>query len=168
MNSLHFRNLFEALSTTLISVIKEKIGEHKIENKDNDKYLLLENPINTNIREQVKVVTLCSECLILSNETSLKWEEIKNFENLLKCLEYIEYWKKKKSDEFISIKWGIMDFECRASEIENATFEPSLKFDRSKFPFALKVLENRHDCNFGITWHDVDDILYEFCKIGQS
>ena len=107
---------------------------------------------------------MTSECLTLSDETSLEWEKIQNFQDLLKCLEFIECQEERRHNEFISIKWGIVDFESRASELEENSTDTEIKFNRTKFPYALKILEERHDCNFGITWNDVDDVLYEFCK----
>lgn len=168
MESLHFKNLFNSLITNMISVIKEKLGESKIELNSNENSLLLERNFNTNIKKPIKVVHINSEYLTLSDGTSLEWEKIPNFEDLLKCLEFIEYREKKIASEFISIKWGIIDFESRASELEEDSSDTELKFDRLRFPHALRILEERHDCNFGITWNDVDDVLYEFCKVSQS
>ena len=165
MESIHFKNLYNSLTITLISVIKEKIGRSIIDINYKDKLLLHDSPVHTDIKNPIKVKHLSSEYLTFSDETSLEWEKIQKFEDLLKCLEFIEYHEKKRSDEFISIQWGVIDFERRASELEEVLSDTELKFDRSQFPYALKVLEDRHDCNLGITWNDVDEILYEFCKL---
>ena len=164
MESVHFRSLHNSLLNSLISVIKEKLGVFKIETDNQDKPLLIESYVDTDIKKTVRVIQMDSGCLTLSDETSLKWEKIQNFQDLLKCLDFIEYQEKKRNNEFIFIKWGIVDFESRASELEENLSDTELKFNRTKFPYALRILEERHDCNFGITWNDVDDVLYEFCK----
>lgn len=168
MESVHFKNLFNSLLTTLVSVIKEKLVGFNIEFSNNEKLLLLESHINTDIKNPITVVQMNSECLTLSDGTSLEWEKIQNFQDLLRCLEFIECQEERRHSEFISIKWGIVDFESRASELEENSLDTELRFNRTRFPYALRILEDRHDCNLGITWNDVDDVLYEFCKLSQS
>lgn len=168
MESVHFKNIFNSFLTTLVSVIKEKLDRFNIEFSNNKKLLLLESHINTDLKKPIAVVQMNSECLTLSDGTSLEWEKVQNFQDLLRCLEFIECQEEKRDNEFISIKWGLVDFESRASELEEISSDRELRFNRKRFPYALRILEKRHDCNFGVTWNDVDDILYEFCKLGQS
>jgi hypothetical protein len=164
MNSLHFKPLCETLSNTLIAVIKDLIGSREIEINEHEKKLQLIDRMSILDKKQINVQHLCYDYITLSDTTRLKWEEGQNFENLLKCLEYLEYLEEKHADDHFSIKWGLIDFENRAVEIESDLADKSFHFNRSKFPFALKVLEERHDCNYGTTWQDVDEVLYEFCK----
>ncbi len=63
----------------------------------------------------------------------------------------------------ISIKWGVADFEDRASSRE--ANNRHLKYNRSKFPHALSEMGRLHDCNNGITWDTVDYFLDEYCNL---
>ena len=73
--------------------------------------------------------------------------------------------------DVIRIEWGVEDFEGRAIDKETMADEreeydePILIYDRSKFAFALSIMEHKHDCNYGITWDTVDYFLDEYCKL---
>lgn len=165
MNSIHFRNLFDTLSSTIVSVIKEKIGRFNIQTCDTEKSIIILNPTSEKYDETINVKMLSSESIVFEDNTSIVWDGIKNFNDLLLILEYVEEWLKMKANESIQIEWSIYDFEDRASEIEESTKGNHQLFDRSKFPFALKILEDHHDCNYGISWDNVDDYLDEYCRL---
>jgi hypothetical protein len=165
MNSIHFRNLFDTLSSTIISVIKEKIAHYNIQTLNTEKSIIILKPSRERYIETKRVKMLSSELILLEDNTPLVWEEIKNFIDLLSILEFVEEWSKMKANESFQIEWNICDFEDRASEIEESTNGENIPlFDRSKFPFALKILEDHHDCNLGISWDDVDDHLNNYCR----
>ncbi len=81
MESVHLKNLFNSLLTTIVSVIKEKLVRFNIEISNNKKLLLLESHINTNFKKPIRVVQMNSKCLTLSDGTSLEWEKIQNFQD---------------------------------------------------------------------------------------
>jgi len=165
MNSTHFRNLFDTLSSTLVSVIKEKIDRYYIKPAETEKSISILNPANEKYGLPIKISKLSSDSIVLEDNTSIGWEEIKNFNDLLLILEYVEEWLKTKAKESIHIEWSIHDFEDRASAIESRKKGKRILFDRSKFSFALKILEHHHDYNNGICWDDVDYHLEEYCKL---
>jgi len=169
MNSSHFRKLFETLTETLIStivsVIIEKIDRYHIQISDTEKTIIIQNPTLEKKKETIKVKMLSSDSIVFEDNTSLNWDKIENFYDLLLILEYVEDWLKVKADESIQIVWSIYDFEDRAAEIEENTNANNLLFDRAKFPIALKILEDYHDYNLGICWDDVDDHLNQYCRI---
>jgi hypothetical protein len=165
MNSTHFKNLFDTLSSTIISVIKEKIDRCNIQLSENIESINISYQTGEKHFETSKIKILSSELIELENNTSIDWEQIKDFNDLLLILEYVEDWFKMKADESFQIEWSIYDFEDRASEIEERTNDNNPLFDRSKFPFALRVLEKHYDCNFGVSWDDIDNHLDEYCSI---
>ena len=64
----------------------------------------------------------------------------------------------------ISITWSLEDIKQRANEImmdEN----PYVKFDETKYPEVLRLLEEKHDANIGINWDVIDMYLIQYAKI---
>lgn len=80
--------------------------------------------------------------------------------------------KPEYPDE-IRLIWTVDDFESKAQENEEVypdegdeySEECPMLYDRSKFPYALSIMKDRHDCNCGVTWETVDDLLDEYCKL---
>lgn len=169
MNSTHFKDLFEILSRTILSVIKQKLSRYNIRTSENEEFIFIFNPKSKKCFEPKKIKMFSSELIEFEDNTSVEWEEIKNFNDLLSILEYVENWLKIKANEFIQIEWSIYDFEDRAKEMEeNENGETNQLYDRSKFPFALKIFEEQHDYNLGLCWADVDFHLNEYCKLDDS
>jgi hypothetical protein len=164
MNTEHFRNLSEALTSLILSEIKEKIGTFHIPHLNTEGLKITLKPSKQKEHRTVMVKMLSSELLLIEDNTSVSWAEIRNFDDLLSILEYVEKWEKIKAKDSFKIEWSIHDFEDRASEIESQTNENKLLFDRSKFSEALKILEDYHDYNLGICWTDVDYHLNEYCR----
>lgn len=164
MDSKHFRNLYETLTSTIVSVIIEQIGRYHIHTNGKEKSIIIRNPTPEQYAETIKVKMLSSDSIVFEDNTSLGWDKIENFNDLLLILDYIEDWLEIKANESIQIEWNIGDFEDRASEIEESNSGNDPLFDRSKFPLALKILEDHHDYNLGICWDDVDDHLNQYCR----
>lgn len=167
MDSIHLKKLSDSLASLILFEIKEKIAGYYNITK-NEKTLITLSTIIEKYGKQINVKIISSEFIKLENDESITWEEIRNINDLLIILEFLEKKKKTKKNNSIFIEWSICDFETRASEIEERENVRNILFDRSRFSFALKILEDRHDCNFGINWHDLDDILFEFCCIRES
>lgn len=159
MNSQYFEKILDTLSEAIIFNIKQKIGKYHLHIDKTESVLIKENSPLSNNSFTVKFVS--SEFILNQDNENISFEDIKDVRVLLSILSYVEKCVDKKSKEFIQIEWGILDFESRASEMEEIS---EVVFDRSKFATGLKILEKRHDCNFGINWNDIDDILNEYCR----
>ena len=61
-----------------------------------------------------------------------------------------------------SIQWSVEDFEMKAWDMCGDDWENI--YDKEKFPAALVVMIDNHDCNNGVTWDDVEYYLDEYCK----
>jgi len=162
MNSKHFRNLHESFLNAVIADIKEKIGHSRIQANRPEKPIFISNPKGKyNERLQVKSFTI--ESIILQDGMKMYWNKIKSFDDLIYLMEYIEEWFESKSNDSFMICWSLSDIEDCALEIEENTNDGVPLFDRSKFPFALKMLEDYHDCNLGINWYDIKHHLKKYC-----
>jgi len=166
MDSQHFRTLIESLSSTLVSVIKEKIGCIHIHHFQEGIPLFISNPTGKKHGEIFKVKSLSHEFIVLEDDTCIIWDDIKNFNELISILEFLEEMKDGKSKDSFQIEWSISDFEDCATNIEEKTDGRKYPvFDRAKFRLALKILEDHHDYNLGINWNDVEFHLKRYCRI---
>ncbi|WP_139279556.1 hypothetical protein [Tangfeifania diversioriginum] len=111
------------------------------------------------------IKALTSESIILRNNVHIEYEHINNIYKLLEILEFIEQYEKNEINSSFIIEWSTFDLEVYASEIEEKMNNSKLLYDRNRFPFALKMMEKRYDCNNGITWIDIENHLNEFCRI---
>jgi hypothetical protein len=124
--------------------------------------------INTNDSKSIdslKIKRISQEYIMTLDGETIDYEEIKDVRLLLWILAYTEKWQNKKSNDFIQIEWGIIDFESRASNLEEKYGNSRVIYDRSKFSFGLKMLEEMHDYSLGICWGDIDYILNEYCRL---
>jgi len=157
MNTEKHQNSEEHVSS-LMRIIKEKIGYRVININSNNSLFL----------DQKKIKSLSCDSIILEDESSLLWDDVSNINDLVSILIWLEDWLKAEELNWISIRWSIYDFEDVAKEKEESeNLEIGAIYDRSKFLFALKVLEEHHDCNYGITWTDIKSHLDEYCKLIQ-
>jgi hypothetical protein len=166
MNSQYFEKIVDTLTEAIISNIKQKIGNNHLQIDKNELRHINKNSHISNDSFSIKCIS--SESIITSDNESISFEEIKDVRVLLSILAYLEIWYNKKSKEFIQIEWGIIDFESRASDLEENNEKSKVIYDRSKFAMGLKILEKRHDCNFGVCWNDIDDILDEYCRLDKQ
>lgn len=162
MDSVQFQNLLNALSTSLLEVIKSKIRQGNI-HLDENQSLCLNGPDKRNIK------ALSPELISFTDGTSLEWGNISNIYDLIIILKWLESWHQQKDSEKISIVWSIYDFEDVAANNEEHENVPiGSIYDRSKFKYALEMLKKHHDCNNGITWIDIESHLDEYCKINDN
>jgi hypothetical protein len=163
MNSTNFKYILDALSNTIITSIKEKMNILYCLSCNTEKSLLIKNPSSTNISELIKVKEITTDSLLLENDVLIKINKVNEINDLIKILKYVEDCLEVNKAETISIEWSILDFENRALLIESKTNINNKLFDRTKFPYALKMLKKHHDCNYGITWDKIDSNLEEYC-----
>jgi len=62
-----------------------------------------------------------------------------------------------------SVTWSINDFVSRASSICE-TGDWFDEFSEPKMERALKLMIEKHDAEFGITWETVDSYLETYCR----
>lgn len=162
MDSIQFQNLINALSASLKEVIKCKIGLGDI-HLDENQSLRLKGHDKRNIK------ILSTELITFDDGSTLDWACILNVYDLMIILEWLENWRQQKNSEKISIVWSTYDFEdIAAKNEENENVPIGSIYDRSKFKLALEMLKKHHDCNNGITWHDIGYHLDEYCKINEA
>ena len=145
--------------SSLVQIIKEKIGLGVINIDRNEQGQVL-------YYEQRKVKSLSTEMLTFEDDTVLTWNNVSDLNELVNILVWIEHWLKAQEKKWISIRWSVYDFEDIAQQKEkDQNHDLGTIYDRSKFADALHLLGEKHDCNFGITWSDIDHYLDEYCKL---
>lgn len=155
MNTEKHQNTDKQVSS-LERIIKEKIG-YRVFNVENNNSLFL---------DQKKIKSLSCDSITFEDESCLLLDNVSNIHDLVSILIWLEDWLKAEELNWISIRWSIYDFEDVAKENEESeNLEIGSIYDRSKFLFALKMLEEHHDCNYGITWTDIKSHLDEYCKL---
>jgi hypothetical protein len=145
----------DILTSSFVRIIKEKIGKRILHVNDSDNALFY---------NQKKIISLSSEMLVFDDGSSLHWDQTTSLHDLVSVLIWVEDYLKIEEQNWISIKWSIYDFEEVAQQKEkDENLEVGAIYDRSKFGDALRLLEKNHDCNYGITWNDIDHYLDEYC-----
>jgi hypothetical protein len=150
------------LNETVLFNIKEIVNKKAIYISDSNPLILKYTENNSN--NLFSVSKISSVSIFNKNNDEVYFEDIKDIRILLSILKYLESLKQQQKDDFIQIEWGIIDFETRALEIEQDSKINRKIFERSKFAQGLKILEDMHDCNFGISWDDIDYVLENYCK----
>lgn len=155
----------------------------------------IELPESASKEELIKMLKLGDEGIydLFDIYDNLEYNEVENSEEILTPednggQETIELYDPDIKDDgpvwtnkpeypsIIKIEWGVDDFESRASENEEYADDmkegnrvegeaTELIYDRTKFPEALNIMDQNHDCNIGITWDTIDEYLDEYCKL---
>jgi hypothetical protein len=77
---------------------------------------------------------------------------------------------EKYRNGYRGIYWHIIDFEQQATQNEEYAEENGkiLKYNREDFEYALDLMIDNHDANYGITWNTISDYLNTYCKIDDN
>ena len=137
MNTEKLQNT-DKLVSSLLRIVKEKIG-YRVFNIDNSNSLFL---------GKKKIKSLSCDSIIFEDESSLLLDNVSDIYDLVSILIWLEDWIKAEELNWISIRWSIYDFEdVAADNEERENVQIGSIYDRSKFLFALKMLDKHHDCN---------------------
>lgn len=166
MNSIHLKTLLDSFESVIKSVLKEKIGNYYIRSSSNIESIGIQIKTDEQHFKIKKIKFLSNNLIEFEDNSSIILDNINNLQDLLSILVYTEEWLILKENESFKIEWSIDDFEDCALRIEEDEEENVLPlFDRSKFPLALRILEDHYDCNLGINWNDIEFYLNHYCKL---
>lgn len=156
MDSKSLHDISQTVKKSVIASIKNKIEGHHIK-VEKDKLKI----IHSSSEQHPKLfhIKMLSPEIVSREEFSVKYEDINNINDLLKILEFVEKWEEDRIKDTFVIEWNTFDLEEFASEMEDEQNNSNPLYDRKKFHLALKMMEKRYDCNYGITWIDIENHL---------